>query len=62
MKYRSKQTIIPKSVTCISKSTVFLSKRFLVKNTSLSERFDPAFDPFPSNSVLKFESIDEQFM
>ncbi len=51
MKYRPKQTILLNRVTCISKSTVFLSKHFLVKNDSLNPSLNPVFDLFLTENV-----------
>lgn len=62
MKYCAKQTILLIRVTCISKSTVFFSNRFLVKNDSLNPPLNLVFDLFLTNCVMMLESIDEQLM
>jgi hypothetical protein len=49
--YCPKQTILLNRVTCISKSTVFLSKHFLVRNDSLNQSLNPVFDLFLIENV-----------
>jgi len=59
-KYHPKQTILLNRVTCISKSTVFLSKFFLPQNgLNRLSRF-LCFDLFLTDSVMKLELFNEE--